>query len=156
MSSPKKYAAPLRLEPRFSPRLAALLALALAGALLLPWLAALPAGWRVAAFLLAFILAWPGWRDAFGRRRITRAVWDELGAWQLELADGTATEAELEGGSFVAPAVMVLGFRTGVGRHHLVVLADTLDAETRRRLRVRLRLEGARSAGNGKSGDPPG
>lgn len=152
MPSSKKYAAPLRLEPRFSMRLAVFLALASAGALLLPWLALLPAGWRVVIFLLAFALAWPGWRDAFGGRRITLAVWDELGVWQLELADGTTAEAELEGGSFVTPAVMVLGFRSGEGRHSLVVLADTLDAETRRRLRVRLRLEGARAAKSGGEG----
>jgi hypothetical protein len=140
-----KYAAPLRLDPRRSRRLAVAVILSVAGAALCPFM--LPLSWMLRGLALAAVatVAHGVYRHHFGSERIVRAVWDELGQWRLWLANGTESDVQLLGDSFVTPEVMILNFSEGRRRFHLVVLHDALDPDTLRRLRVRLMLEGLAS-----------
>lgn len=76
---------------------------------------------------------------------IVRVCWGE-DAWELELADRRTLQATLLPDSYVSTFCVVLGFRgRRLWQHRYLVLApDSLDADTFRRLRVRLRLEGGR------------
>lgn len=149
--SGKKYAAPLRLEPEPSRRLAFIAGLSVFGAILWPFTVPVPPVGRVIALLLTAICAYRVYRNHFGSKRIVLAVWDENGEWRLRLADGTEWETHLAGDSFVTPEAMILNFHSSRRRFHLVVLADVAHPDILRRLRVRLRLEGAKSA-NADSG----
>ncbi len=72
-------------------------------------------------------------------------LWAEDDRWQLHTAGRRESEARLLPSSFCHPQLVVLNF----ARHDrrgwcsVVLLPDSLDADTMRRLRVRLRLSGA-------------
>lgn len=73
---------------------------------------------------------------------IVRAVWNEQD-WMLEFASGEQRSACLRPGTYVSPALVVLGFRVSGRRwpHYLVLAPDSCDVGSLRRLRVRLALE---------------
>ncbi|MBK8638372.1 MAG: hypothetical protein IPN92_08815 [Chromatiaceae bacterium] len=76
---------------------------------------------------------------------LREAVWWPDGAWSLIQGDGRERDGRLLGSTYVSPALVVLNFRCGRWRTaSLVLLPDNLEADLLRRLRVRLRLEGAR------------
>lgn len=81
-------------------------------------------------------------------RAIVRVCWGDDG-WELEMADRSMLKTTLLPDSYVSTFCVVLGFRgRRFWQHRYLVLApDSLDADTLRRLRVRLRLEGGRQAG---------
>lgn len=144
MSSPK-YAAPLRLKPRPSARLAALLLLAHGAALIilptlaLPvWLIAGLAGGVIANFYLTFtthVLR-------RGKRALVQLVWEEDGRWTLTTGNGEDIEARLLPGSYVHPWLVILNFACGRRKRSAVLFPDALDPDTFRRLLVRLKIEG--------------
>ncbi|NKN33713.1 protein YgfX [Marichromatium bheemlicum] len=81
---------------------------------------------------------------------IVVARWDADGGWRLWLRDGRELHARLSAASFVAPGLVVLHWRIGwLRRRALVLFADALDADTLRRLRVRLRQQGRAERGGG-------
>ena len=114
-------------------------------AMFLSWRGARPREWDLPGGVCRF--GPPPVRFGLHVRRLTeeryavRLVWDELGQWRLWLTDGSEWDVHLEGDSFVSPEVMILNFSSGQRRFHWVVLSDVLDGDTRRRLRVRLRLD---------------
>ncbi|MBU6199046.1 MAG: hypothetical protein KGP08_05295 [Xanthomonadaceae bacterium] len=74
----------------------------------------------------------------FWRPPITRAVWQAGGHWRVAAADGREFTAEIIRG-VVRGAWIVLNLRRSDGRHLALILGpDNCDADTRRRLRVRL------------------
>lgn len=97
------------------------------------------------------------WRDGVlrrGRRSVVAAEWLPDGGWRLRFARGGSDAGHLSDSSIVLPWLLILSFRCEEnGRVHLVLPADALDAETARRVRVRLRTDGGREAnGVGASG----
>lgn len=74
---------------------------------------------------------------------ITAAEWDGEEEWLLFTGKGKRCRARLLGSSYVQPWLMVLNFmclgKEG-GRASLILMPDALDADSQRRLRVRLRL----------------
>jgi toxin CptA len=65
-------------------------------------------------------------------------LWHGDGSWTLRLADGRETEATLRSARVLGPLIALrLAWLPG-GSAALVLLPDNLDADTRRRLRMRL------------------
>jgi hypothetical protein len=141
----QKYAAPLRLEPEKSRRLALIVMMTVLGALILPFTVSIPFWARLISLAVIAGLGYRVYRNHFGAERIIRAIWEEHGEWQIVLANGTQWPVQLEGDSFVTPELMILNFRAPRRRFHLIVLADVLHPVILRRLRVRLRLEQGRN-----------
>jgi toxin CptA len=75
---------------------------------------------------------------------IVSAVWEADGTWVLTRRDGRELRAELLPSTLAHPRLVVLNFRTGASwqRTSLVLFNDALEADTLRRLRVRLRRGG--------------
>jgi hypothetical protein len=142
--SSARYAAPLRLEPRRSRRLAIGLAAAHGGALVL--LPLLPLGAFVAAALGGLIILSWSWNHVLhvarrADRSLVSLVWLADGEWRLTERGGATRTGRLRWDSYVHPWLTVLNF-TGARRCSVVLLPDSLDPETFRRLRVRLGLQG--------------
>ncbi len=141
----------LFLEPRPSRWLAGLLLFLHGGAAACALATPLPVWARmVLAGLFLFNLSRVFPRYVLLRRgAVTALLWDERGEWRLRIEGAGEVAARLEPGGFVSPLGMVLGFRTCEGNeyHAVILLLDSLDAETLRRLRVRLRTEGAAGSG---------
>lgn len=143
--SSSAYAAPLRLELRRSRRLALYLLAVHAGALaLIPALPlAAPAAWLLAGLVLLCLLrSYAGRVLMRGGHDVVALVWERDGAWRLLERGGREPVCRLRPDSYVHPLLTVLNF-TGERRGAVVLLPDSLDADTFRRLRVRLGLEGA-------------
>lgn len=136
-------AGPLSLEPRPSRLLLAAILLSHAAALLvLPLLSVPP--WLSAAAALALDLSFfhqlalHHWRIL--KTSIRRAVWEADGLWRLWDGAGGELQGRVLGSSVVLPGLILLHLACTDGRRRQWVLpADSLDASTRRRLRVRLR-----------------
>lgn len=138
------YAAPLRLELRRSRRLALYLAVIHAGALALVPLLPLgvPVGALLAALILLCLVRNVSTRVLMrGRRDIVALVWTREGDWRLQERGGRLHVCRLRPGSYVHPGLTVLNF-SGGRRCSVVLLPDSLEPETFRRLRVRLGLHG--------------
>ncbi|MBO8085729.1 MAG: hypothetical protein J7D61_06800 [Marichromatium sp.] len=143
---------PLSIRPRRSSRL--LLWILLVHTLAVAVALALPLGhWRWA--LAALILLGAGFAllDRVHARlpwSIVAARWEADGGWRLWLRDGRELNARLSAASFVAPRLVVLHWRVGrLRRRSLVLFVDALDADTLRRLRVRLRHRGVAEGAGG-------
>ncbi|QGU34004.1 hypothetical protein E6P07_08655 [Thermochromatium tepidum ATCC 43061] len=134
------------LFPRVSLRL---LVLALATPVLsLAVIAALSLDWRLGGPLVLVVLfdAWRTlWTEVLRRapHSIRGATWHPDGSWTLQLVSGHEIEVRLSPATFVSPWGVSLVFVLGRLRRVVLVLGpDSLDAETLRRLRWRLRLVG--------------
>lgn len=132
------YATPLILEPRLSRWLLGLwlivTAAALAALTLLPPLAGL-------AGIALLALALP--RDLRRLRPPGRLEWHADGHWRIATPVGRQ-HARLAPGTVCTPWLVVLALRRPQGwRDYRVLIADALDPVSWRRLRVRLRIEGA-------------
>ncbi len=139
------YATPLTLHPEPSRRLGAMLLLMHAGAGLWPFLVLPP---LAAGVMLGTVLAslYHAWGLHLGRRRITQVVWGAGGEWALETADGAQRTLRLAPLGYVSAYAVILRLRDDRTSRTLVLLTDSLDAETFRRLRVRLRLASTEDA----------
>lgn len=140
--SSKGYAAPLRLEPRRSRRLLSMILAAHTGGLAVAFLANIPGLLRLALGLWVVPSAFIAVRRHLGGRSVRQAIWEVDGGWSLIRADGLRVTAQLLPETYLSPWLVVLRFRgCGVSwRPVLVLLPDSLDSETFRRLRVRMRL----------------
>lgn len=142
--SSARFATPLSLELRRSPRLAAVLVFTHAVSLATLFASSVFAWWLVGALSVALLLSL--WRSVSryawlsAANAVVGALWDETDHWVLELRSGTLLDAELAGDTYISPPVLVLRFVLDAGgRRHVVVLGDMADPDTLRRLRVRLR-----------------
>jgi hypothetical protein len=100
----------------------------------------------VAALALGVVLSWLRIRRRELRRRdpgaIEMLVWEEGNRWRLTLHGGVETGAVLRPFVFLKPWLVILHFRCDDGRAaRLVLLPDMLDADSFRRLRVRLLID---------------
>ena len=142
MSNP--FAADIRIEPTPSRVIAQLLFLVHAAAIAVVWL--MPWPWGAGLALSGLVLgAWLRalllhvWRLAGSA--VVRVVVRADGSWELGLRDGRAESARLLDSSFVHPWLVVLNFAVGRWRRrHVLLPADSVNADTLRRLRVRLRM----------------
>jgi len=74
---------------------------------------------------------------------VVRLIWGEDGLWTLVARDGSSRDAALLGDSYVSLPLVVLRLSCLDGGTRAVALVgDMVDADTLRRLRVRLKLEG--------------
>jgi hypothetical protein len=141
----RTYATPLRLEPGVSRRLGRFLALSHGVALaVLPFCGLPPL--PVAALALGVALSWLRSRRREVQRRdpdsIASLVWEEGNRWRLTLRSGRETGATLRPFVFMQPWLLILHFRRDDGHcARLVLLPDMLDADSFRRLRVRLLID---------------
>jgi hypothetical protein len=135
----------LHVKLRPSRRLALALLFIHGGALaLLPTVAAPPwltlvFAFGVVASLVHALRKYALLRD---KHAVVHVVWEAEGHWTLLYADGTAHAAELLPGAYVHPQLVVLNFRTETGKRSVVLLRDSVDAATLRRLRARLTMTG--------------
>ena len=152
MSSPRS-AAPLDLEPRFSRRLFWSAIFAHSGAITCAILLDAAPTWArlllVSAVLLSLWLTarQQGWLKQ--PAAIRRATWQANGDWLVETGKGEVLEARLLPTSYSHPWLVVLNLRLEGRRlpRSLVLLRDSLDETTSRRLRVRLEVEGCGEQG---------
>jgi hypothetical protein len=72
------------------------------------------------------------------KRSVVHVIWEEEGHWTLLQGDGTAHAAELSPAAYVHPQVVILNFRSEGGRRSVIMLRDSVDPTTLRRLRARL------------------
>ncbi|SRR5579885_980190 len=95
--------------------------------------------------------AWSFW--SFLRPRVRALSWRSDGSVSVKLADRHGAETETQGafGARVLGPLIVLQLRWERGRANLWLLPDNLDPDTRRRLRVRLALDGAEPSVNADS-----
>ncbi|MCK5639925.1 MAG: hypothetical protein KAJ19_03980 [Gammaproteobacteria bacterium] len=140
-----KYATPLRLEPHISRILLILLLFAHGGALLLCLLPDFSPVIRLVIILFVALSLLFVFRRFYSENTFKQLVWDEQGVWVLCRHDGRQLDAELLPDSYVSPGLVILNLRCldGTRCPSQLLLSDSLDEETFRRLRVRLRLEGA-------------
>jgi toxin CptA len=69
---------------------------------------------------------------------VSEALWRADGGWQLHLRDDTAVEARLLEARVLAGAIILRLRWAPRGQAALLLFPDNLDADTRRRLRMRL------------------
>lgn len=82
-------------------------------------------------------------------RAIVHLAWDRGGRWRLIQRDGRVVDARLDQGTYVHPLLVALALRDADGRtRRVMVVSDRIDAQDFRRLRVRLRCEGAVPGGD--------
>jgi toxin CptA len=76
------------------------------------------------------------------RRAIVQLIWDAEGKWTLLTLKGERLEAQLLPITYLHPRLVILNFRLGKPweRRAVMLLPDSVDADTFRRLRVRLAL----------------
>lgn len=140
-----KYAAPLRLKRRSSRTLAVFLAtLHGGGLLLLPWLA-IPwglAGCLGIGIIISFYLSLRNQALLLSSRAIVQISWDGQGVWRLRQRNGMEWVGKLLPGYFSGSQLVLLSFmlQPWWRRANVVFLADNIEPETLRRLRVRLRV----------------
>lgn len=165
------YATPLRLERRVSRHLLAGIGLTHGGAAILVWL--LPLDTPLCAAMSLLIVAaglWAVREQCWGGRAVVGLSWEQGGHWRLERRDGRVETARLLPGSYLQPQLAVLRFVVDAaqvrevksagerplpgrmldwvaGRRAIVLLPDGVDAESFRRLRVRMRLTGNKEDG---------
>ncbi len=143
--SSKEFAAALDLRPRPSKWLDRILLgfHALAAVVII---AGVPNRWWLAAalVLVAASAYWSRRVHVLRRSRsaIRRALWQPDGRWLLEDNAGVTGEAKLLPSSYLHPRLVILNFSLlrNRERRDLVLLPDSLDFNTLRQLRARLRV----------------
>jgi len=137
------FATPLSLELRPSRRLSGFLLAAHGGALAALPFTSLPF-WAVIAMGLAVLVGLtrllPRFATLSHPDAVTRLVWPAEDEWQLATRGGQQDSGVLLPGAYVHPWLVILPFRTGRRRRSVPILPDMLDADSFRRLRVRLGL----------------
>jgi toxin CptA len=99
--------------------------------------------------LLLLVLAsalYIGYVDVLRRApwSIRSAIWNSDGTWQIHFVSGAEREVQLTPATFITLPLVVLNFRLGrLRRRAMPVFADALHPDQLRRLRQRLRVEGA-------------
>lgn len=152
MTSSEKFAVPFRITLKTS--------FILNGALLLMYLGAFYWLWAfdlslliklvlLAALMVGFINHSRRYLLKTGKRAVSTLIWQERDQWQLETVRGETVNAKLLGSSFVNPRLIVLNFKPEAGGRMwpVVIMPDSVDSTTFRRLSVKLRLHGGEAAG---------
>jgi toxin CptA len=146
MSSSTPFSGLLAIRPTPSARLAAFVAVAHAGAIialcisgLSPWMKGLLV---VVVMVSASQAARKWWITKALQREYTYFIGGD-GTWFRQKSDGSTENLAVVPPIYVQPWLIVVRFRTGGPARSLVTLVlppDSIDADTHRRLRVRLRF----------------
>jgi len=116
---------------------------------------------HVAASLVVLLVDWPHWVETallasialslihclsshvyrVWANAVQSALWDADGLWWLRNGSDQRVRAKLLPDSYVTLNLVILNFKTGRRRRSLILTRDSVDKETLRILRVRLRLE---------------
>lgn len=145
--SSRAYAAPQRFECRPSRFLLIaaggvhVLALLVLPTLPLAWWIQLPV---VMAVMAQGLVIWRRYGMPTAPQAIKRLVWIDANRWELLGGDGMRHEAALQPGAYIHPWLVILRFSLGEGDKRsctAVLPRDSLDPDSHRRLRVRLRLQ---------------
>ncbi|HET7267254.1 MAG TPA: hypothetical protein VFJ15_04035 [Oleiagrimonas sp.] len=92
---------------------------------------------RIIVCVVALAYAWFSVRKL--KRQPLRSVgWHGDDAWTLHLVDGREASGQLLSGRVLGPLIVLRLAWPGGARSTLTLLPDSVDADTRRRLRVRL------------------
>lgn len=70
----------------------------------------------------------------------TQLVLNQAGEWWLSIGSGDTFPVILKPVTFVHPLLVVLIFKGETGSYRVILTPDTIDPDTFRRLRVRLRF----------------
>lgn len=140
-----KYAAPLYLKRHPSRPLGIFLTVTHGGGLLLLLWLALPGGLMGCLSLgicVSLHQSLRGQALLSSSRAIIEVSWDGEGVWRLRQRNGREWIGKLLPGYFVGPRLVLLSFvqRPWWRRASVVFLSDNIEAESLRRLRVRLRI----------------
>lgn len=144
----KKYASPLRLEVYPSPRLSFLLLVLHLAAIGLFVFLAFDIVITVLGIMLMLVSAYFTIQK-YGRQKlasaVVRVVWDADDVWQLETLNGQYFTMTLLPDSYVHPSISILRFNPISGQQFawgslIILLKDNVDADSFRRLRVRLKV----------------
>ncbi len=134
----KQVAYPLRIAPSQSSYLWALIVGAHALALVAIAIQQIPASLQLLQVALLGLSYWQA------NKRLGQpifAIWNQNGSWQLTCNGKTYRHLALCKCGMMTTYIVWLKFRTADGARHLIVTRDMLDADTFRRLRVRLRVD---------------
>jgi len=107
----------------------------------------MPLAWWMKSLLAAgivvqWIITWRRHVTFSASRSVKRLVWMVENRWELCDAAGACREARLLPAAYVHPFLVILRFATEDKRRCAVILPpDSIDPDTHRRLRVRLRLQ---------------
>ena len=135
---------PIRIEIKPSKWLAVGLATSHVGAILLLWFVDL-AMWIKMLLAIAAMLSlihsfyFYVWQNS--PRSLIELILNDNEEWLLTRNDGRVVEAYLRQGAFVHPMLIVLPFRYGLHFTAVILTPDQVNADTLRRLRVRLRFK---------------
>lgn len=145
--SSKKYAQPLRLQPKTSLILTGLLIAGHLGAIAVLFPLDLSSTIKlviVAILIVSLIVALRKQPGRVGEGGIHKLIWKVDGDWLLETTNNESITATLHESTYVHPWLVVLNFRQENKRGLLSfpLVRDALDAETFRDLRVRLKVAG--------------
>jgi len=103
-------------------------------------LCALGPAWALAC---APVLAAAALRDWRRTRAASALCWHPDGRWSVPRPDGDPVILDLDGTTVVTPWLVVLVLRSGRSRRRVALARDAVPAEDWRRLRARLRVQGA-------------
>ena len=147
MATHREQAA-LLIQPRFSRRLATFIVLThLLAATAVIGLPTAP--WRLLLIPIGISLIYQGLVHALYRApwSIRTLTWQTDGTWTITFVSGAQTEARLSAATFVSVPLVVLYLHRGlIHRWSLPLFGDAIDGDQLRRLRQRLRIEGAGDA----------
>ena len=107
----------------------------------------LPGAWRLLGLAVGASLAYQLYVQVLHRApwSIRSVLWQPDGTWRINLVSGREIEATLSPSTFVSVPLVVLNLRLGrLRRRGLPLFSDALNPDQHRRLRQRLRIEGAR------------
>ena len=154
MTSSTKFAVPFRINLKTS--------FILNGALCIMYLGAFYWLWAfelnlllelilVAALIVGFINHTRQYLLKTSKRAVTNLIWQQQDQWQLETARGEIINARLMGSSYVNPWLIVLNFKPEEGGRMLpvVIMPDSVDSTTFRRLSVKLKMYGEEVVSDG-------
>jgi hypothetical protein len=147
--SSKRSEPPLHLEPRSSRQLALVLLLTHGAAMaaiiqlpLEPWLM----GGLAGSVIMSLYFTVKTHVQGRGRMAVWSLVWHADGEWTLLSEQGEELKARLLPATYVHPKLVLLNFAVaGRGYRAVVLMEDSLDRATFRRLLVRLRMDGGRN-----------
>ena len=141
MSSPK-YASPLVLKPRTSGTFITVFAVAYLGAMLVVFPLTWYWAWK-AALLAVLLISMVITLQRGGVGAIKSLTWKDEAEWIIEFKNGEQYETQLLPSTFMSSWLVVLYFTASEGqpRRSITLIRDALDAESFRRLRVRLNID---------------
>jgi hypothetical protein len=78
---------------------------------------------------------------------ITELTWESNGEWLVVMRNGTRLSAQLLQSAYLHARLVILNFALNGRNRSVILLPDTLDPDTFRRLRVRLQLHHIKATG---------